>query len=292
MRPRSHRTVVLACNCVTAAGEPHHRRCGISKTHAPCQASSPGRTLSITRTAPDKALIAQRCHRYFRRLQLRYTHVAQPRAGNAGSRLTPAQRADSRGYPVAIVNLLRKGSMDKDRSEAKLYAAFCALLTALAKECGMNVINIGLDWHDLAATHGDLAPVVQILWAAAEARYREFGFTQGRLEAAAGGTQRAPTGAGEGGGSGSDGQVTTPWGETMQAVRQRRQRGVCRFNCADSLDRTNVASYYSAFQVLHNEPGMSWRGHDVLRAVRLPLQYAMFDCDACAALYVASAYAA
>lgn len=27
-------------------------------------------------------------------------------------------------------------------------------------------------------------------------------------------------------------------------------QGVFRFNCADSLDRTNVASYYSAFQVL------------------------------------------
>ena len=54
-------------------------------------------------------------------------------------------------------------------------------MTALAKECHMEIINLGLDWHDLSATHNDLAPVVQILWAAAEEYYRSFGFTMGAL---------------------------------------------------------------------------------------------------------------
>ena len=36
--------------------------------------------------------------------------------------LTAEQRAASRGFPVAIVNLLRKGSIDRDRSEVLYYS--------------------------------------------------------------------------------------------------------------------------------------------------------------------------
>lgn len=149
--------------------------------------------------------------------------------------LTPAQRAASRKFPIAVVNLLRKGSLDRDRSEAKLYSAFCDLMAALQRECGMDIVNIGLDWHELASTHGGLAPVVQILWGATEQYVKRFGFTKGVfVEAGA-----ADAAADE-----------TMWGDTLAARREQRQQGVFRFNCADSLDRTNVASYYSAFQVL------------------------------------------
>lgn len=149
--------------------------------------------------------------------------------------LTPAQRDASRKVPIAVVNLLRKGSMDRDRSEAKLYSAFCDLMAALQRECGMEIVNIGLDWHELASTHGGLAPVVQILWGATERYVRQFGFTKGAFVEAAAASAAADE---------------TMWGPGLAARRERRQQGVFRFNCADSLDRTNVASYYSAFQVL------------------------------------------
>ena len=177
-------------------------------------------------------------YRYFRRMQMRYAQMSLPHGeADPSGALTPAQRADSTAFPVAIVNLLRKGSIDRDRSEAKLYSAFCDLMTALSKECGMNIINIGLDWHDLSATHNELAPVVQILWGAAEEHYRSFGFTLGHF------AERASI---EGACAGDPG---SSWGNTLRAFKAQRQRGVFRFNCADSLDRTNVASYYSAFQV-------------------------------------------
>lgn len=147
------------------------------------------------------------------------------------------------------MNLLRKGSMDRDRSEAKLYSAFCDLMAALQRECGMDIVNIGLDWHELASTHGGLAPVVQILWGSTERYLRQFGFTQGRFVVAA----AADAAADE-----------TLYGHGLVARRQRRQQGVFRFNCADSLDRTNVASYYSAFQVLLEQAramGLQLVGH-------------------------------
>ena len=35
----------------------------------------------------------------------------------------------------------------------------------------------------------------------------------------------------------------------VQVTWRSRQKGVVRYNCADSLDRTNAASYFAAVQV-------------------------------------------
>lgn len=40
-----------------------------------------------------------------------------------------------------------------------------------------------------------------------------------------------------------------PYDTRWQVRWQRRQQGVLRYNCADSLDRTNAASYFAAVQV-------------------------------------------
>ena len=41
----------------------------------------------------------------------------------------------------------------------------------------------------------------------------------------------------------------TSAGRGWQARWFRQQRGIMRYNCADSLDRTNVASFFGAVQV-------------------------------------------
>lgn len=41
----------------------------------------------------------------------------------------------------------------------------------------------------------------------------------------------------------------TPYDARWQARWVRQQQGVLRYNCADSLDRTNAASYFAAVQV-------------------------------------------
>ena len=97
------------------------------------------------------------------------------------------------------------------------------------------------------------------MWGAAEEHYKAFGFTHGHF------AERAEPGAADAG---------TPWGETLRAFTAARQQGVMRFNCADSLDRTNVASFYSSLQVLLQqcrEVGLAVaRYRSALLAARLP----------------------
>jgi hypothetical protein len=42
----------------------------------------------------------------------------------------------------------------------------------------------------------------------------------------------------------------TPWGKHWKMIWDRRQRSILRYNCADSLDRTNAASCFAALPVL------------------------------------------
>lgn len=45
--------------------------------------------------------------------------------------------------------------------------------------------------------------------------------------------------------------LTAPWGSGHCMLWSRQQMGVNRYNCADSLDRTNVATFFIAAQVRH-----------------------------------------
>ena len=45
------------------------------------------------------------------------------------------------------------------------------------------------------------------------------------------------------------GSARTNWPGCWWAVWQSQQQGMVRYNCADSLDRTNAASYFAAVQV-------------------------------------------
>ena len=54
---------------------------------------------------------------------------------------------------------------------------------------------------------------------------------------------------GEPGSAGARSGAETRWPGGWRARWQAQQRGCVRFNCADSLDRTNAASYFCAVQV-------------------------------------------
>lgn len=54
---------------------------------------------------------------------------------------------------------------------------------------------------------------------------------------------------GEPGSAGATPGADTRWPGGWRARWQAQQRGCVRFNCADSLDRTNAASYFCAVQV-------------------------------------------
>ena len=49
--------------------------------------------------------------------------------------------------------------------------------------------------------------------------------------------------------AGASGLEDTPWAGGATVHWRQQQQGMLRFNCADSLDRTNAASYFVAVQV-------------------------------------------
>lgn len=66
------------------------------------------------------------------------------------------------------VSLLRKGNIEKDRSETKLASAFDAMAGALRKEHRMPLTYIALDWHEMDKALGHEA-IVEGFWGSVRA---------------------------------------------------------------------------------------------------------------------------
>ncbi|GFR51195.1 hypothetical protein Agub_g13542 [Astrephomene gubernaculifera] len=192
--------------------------------------------------------------RYVRRLQKRYTPHSEldpdpPPVGPDGD--------PSRLVPVTFVSLLRKGLPDRDRSEAKLASAFDFVVAQLRKEHGLNLNYIALDWHEMDKQLGHVG-IVEAFWNTVKDILPAHGFALGQLvkvgpdhtevcldlDGYVSGAARVDDGTG----------IVAPRvsaaGIGWQAHWLRQQRGVTRYNCADSLDRTNVGSFFGAVQVL------------------------------------------
>ncbi|CAI5467603.1 unnamed protein product [Closterium sp. Yama58-4] len=126
------------------------------------------------------------------------------------------------------------------------------------------------DWHAMTRAVGEAA-TVEGLWQRLKVPLQGIGFTVGRWHQGevATGTGGASGGGGTFGGRGAEGGGgaggNAGGGEEVgvgeqQVIRNvglqggvfevvRRQHGMVRFNCADSLDRTNAASFFGALQV-------------------------------------------
>ncbi|EFJ45105.1 hypothetical protein VOLCADRAFT_94600 [Volvox carteri f. nagariensis] len=191
--------------------------------------------------------------RYVRRLQERYTPNPQldPDPPVAGADGEP-----SRHVPVTFVSLLRKGLPDRDRSEAKLASAFDFVVAQLRKEHGMNLTYIALDWHEMDKQLGHMG-IVEAFWNTVKDILPAHGFALGTLEKVGPdhtevcpdeGTTDMPVRGNNG--TGIVGPRVSAAGVGWRAHWIRQQRGVTRYNCADSLDRTNVGSFFGAVQVL------------------------------------------
>eukprot|EP00198_Chlamydomonas_reinhardtii_P010960 XP_001700297.1 predicted protein [Chlamydomonas reinhardtii] len=192
--------------------------------------------------------------RYVRRLQRRYTPTAQldpdpPAAGPDGD--------PTRLVPITFVSLLRKGTPDRDRSEAKLASAFDFVVAALRKEHGLPLTYIALDWHEMDKQLGHVG-IVEAFWNTVKDLLPAQGFALGTLEkvgpdhtevCADAERPGAPARPGDDG-SGIVAPRVSAAGIGWRAHWLRQQRGVTRYNCADSLDRTNVGSFFGAVQVM------------------------------------------
>jgi hypothetical protein len=244
--------------------------------------------------------------RYLRRLQRRFCprpeFELRPPGGEEGGGVAAdnaANAADpSLSVPIAIFSLLRKGTPDRDRSEARLAEAFDHLAAQLRRGGGggaggegggtsgacpsparqrgggaLPLTYVALDWHQLDRELGTEA-LVEAFWSQLAAVAPEHGFAHGTLlkvgpsareraheaaaRAAAAGTGAATSNSSFSSTPPSSAPRTplprylpgvTPAGEGWAVVWHGQQRGLCRYNCADSLDRTNVGSFFGAVQV-------------------------------------------
>jgi len=208
--------------------------------------------------------------RYVRRLQRRYAPDPELEVGDApapapeeagahpnhpgAAAAAAAAAADpSLSVPLVFVSLLRKGAIDRDRSETNLAGAFEYLVGLLSREHHLPLTYIALDWHEMDRRLGT-ETLIHAFWSTVRDVLPRQGFALGELrkvgpdhaDALAPGAP--PPGAGPAAPPPPAGRGHSWAGAGWRARWFRQQRGVTRYNCADSLDRTNVGSYFGAIQ--------------------------------------------
>eukprot|EP00798_Chlamydomonas_sp_ICE-L_P004470 gene4470-14628_t len=149
----------------------------------------------------------------------------------------------SLSVPVVFVSLLRKGTPEKDRSETKLATAFDFVVGALRKQHRLPLTYIALDWHEMDKVLGHDG-ITEAFWSSIRDMLPAHGFALGTMQKVG-----LPSQAATASPAPRSERCISSAGEGWQARWFRQQRGLIRYNCADSLDRTNVSSFFGAIQV-------------------------------------------
>ena len=121
--------------------------------------------------------------------------------------------------PIACVNLLR---IAPGKPEAELSRHFheCVELCRNILPNDPNLTVTNFDWHTNVKSMGD-ASAVEAMWKVLRDKIGQHGYGYGTFDEATG-----------------------------EMITLRKQAGVLRYNCADSLDRTNLAGFFVAVQLL------------------------------------------
>lgn len=138
--------------------------------------------------------------------------------------------------PIVCINLLRSG---EGKSECILVHHFeesINYIRSTGKLPSGRVLLINYDWHASVKLKGE-QQTIEGLWKLLKGPTITIGITEGDYLPS---RQRIGNFKGE--------LVCSTESESVFCLRSR-QNGVLRFNCADSLDRTNAASYFGALQV-------------------------------------------
>lgn len=141
--------------------------------------------------------------------------------GTYFSRVMNAYRAGERAtFPITCVNLLRCAP---GKPEFLLSEHFHEAIRGVRQRTGLGDVSVlNFDWHANCKVLGE-AKTVEGLWVALRRHLVE--------------------------GSLFSGSTVAADGERVKTV-SNWQRGLLRYNCADSLDRTNLAGFFVAAQVL------------------------------------------
>jgi hypothetical protein len=124
--------------------------------------------------------------------------------------------------PMTILNLLRVKAVHAD--EGNLTHHYRESLSVVKKMMNLDINMIGFDWHHHLKIHG-LDATTDAMWSLVDPVLRDGGVTSGVLRLA------------------TSGKIT-------DVKIFKKQNGVIRTNCADSLDRTNLVCFLNSMQYL------------------------------------------
>ncbi|XRB16995.1 WW domain-containing protein [Pseudoscourfieldia marina] len=169
--------------------------------------------------------------KYFSRVSRRFARLALPGASNPPDDDAPL---------VSCVNMLR---CVPGKPELKLTEAF----QVASRPC-TGVVVRNFDWHEYTKRLGEKT-TVEALWASVRDDAQKIGFSSGKSEFSCVELVDGDS-ASSGGGGGGRSSGRALWANLTRNEVTTRQSGTFRFNCADSLDRTNAGSFYVAVQYL------------------------------------------
>uniref|UniRef100_A0A0D9V0Q7 Phosphoinositide phosphatase SAC9 n=1 Tax=Leersia perrieri TaxID=77586 RepID=A0A0D9V0Q7_9ORYZ len=165
---------------------------------------------------------------YYQRLGRRY--------GNKSLGVNSTRQKKPKMVPIVCINLLRYGD---GKPETVLVDSFKNSVEHLrsTKKLGQTWIQlINYDWHATVKLKGQ-QQTVEGLWKHLKAPTMAIGFSEGKYYSVKQQLKEC------------EGSVIFNDDINGGFCMESTQNGVVRFNCADSLDRTNAASYFGALQV-------------------------------------------
>lgn len=124
--------------------------------------------------------------------------------------------------PIYILNLLRTKNVHP--AEGMLAEHYRESIELVKKLLGIKIEMIDYDWLHSLKTKG-LDKAVEDMWKATGPKFKENGVTCGMLKVA-------------------------PNGNIVDVKLWKKQNGIVRINCADSLDRTNLSTFFNGFHIV------------------------------------------
>lgn len=129
------------------------------------------------------------------------------------------------GQPLYILNLLKT---DPDKSEFQLSECYQQAIRNIKKATGIDATVINYDWHMNLKTLGNYQNIEGI-WCTMKTPLERIGLSSGTFKY---------TG------------TTENELDSSNVTIDKKQTGVVRTNCADSLDRTNIVIFFICYQVI------------------------------------------
>jgi hypothetical protein len=165
---------------------------------------------------------------YYQRLSRRY--------GKKSSEVDEARQKKPRMVPIVCINLLRYGEGKTETVLVDHFKGSIQYLNSTGKLRNTWIQLVNYDWHASVKSKGQ-QQTVEGLWKHLKAPTMAIGFSEGNYYDTKQHLRECK------------GSIICnndfSGGFCMDSV----QNGVIRFNCADSLDRTNAASYFGALQI-------------------------------------------